>query len=140
MNTYDSIVGVAICPHPPLLIPQIAAGAAAETDELRAACDQVVARLLATNPAQIVVVGPQSPRRGLGAFAPGVDGLAFASAEQPLSLAIGAWLLDRADVMRRFVAVRPDGTPATGWPDLSSLASLPGLTALLVMADGSARR
>jgi len=136
VNAHAFITGVAICPHPPLLIPQIAAGAAGEADGLRAACDQAVAWLLGSDPEQVVVVGPQAPTKGVRAFAPGVDGLNFAGAERPLALAVGGWLLDRArtDVRRSFVVVRPDGAPTTEWPDLS----VP--TALLVMGDGSARR
>ena len=51
------LIGAAICPHPPLIVPELAAGAAAELDELRAACDQAVARLLPTEPDIICVVG-----------------------------------------------------------------------------------
>lgn len=35
----------AVCPHPPLLVPSVAAGAAGETGDLRAACRAAVATL-----------------------------------------------------------------------------------------------
>ena len=54
------MVAAAVCPHPPLLVPEIAAGAAAELDDLRAACDAAVTRLLAAQPDVIVVVGTGS--------------------------------------------------------------------------------
>jgi hypothetical protein len=41
-----AVVSVAVCPHPPLLIPEVAAGAAYELDDLRAACDVAVSRML----------------------------------------------------------------------------------------------
>lgn len=128
------LTAVTVCPHPPLLVPEIAGGAAAETDELRAACDAAVGRLLGSGAQQIAVIGADSARTGLHGFAPGLTRLP--ADELPLSLAVGSWLLDRAAAgpPRRLVAVRPDGTPTTGWPELFAP------TGLLVMADGSARR
>jgi hypothetical protein len=135
------ITSVAVCPHPPLLVPVIAAGAAFETDDLRAACDVAVGRLMAAAPAQVVVLGADGPRGGLGGYAPG--GVGLPDYDLPLSLTIGCWLLDRASapavrVPRVLVGVRPDGTPGEGWPDLNTARS--ANTGLLVMADGSARR
>lgn len=141
-----ALIAVAVCPHPPLLVPQIAGAAAGELDELRAACDDAVARLLSSGPARILVVGtddtapgPPGPtgRSGLAAYAPGLPDLPGGSL--PLALAIGDWLLDRAgtDRPRQFLGVRPDGTPTPGWADV---ADSPAATALLVMGDGSARR
>jgi len=144
MTANAVICAVAVCPHPPLLVPQIAAGAAPEGEPLRAVCDAAVARLLAADPELVLVVGaagvpagvPGAPngQSGLRGFAPGVAGLPGDGL--PLPLAIGEWLLDRAGAKpaRRLVGVRPDGTPTTPWPELSSR------TGLLVMADGSARR
>lgn len=131
------IISAAICPHPPLLVPTVAAGAAFETDNLRAACDLAISRLLARAPEQIVIVGADSPAAigGLRSFAPGAPDLP--DYDLPLPFVIGNWLLDRADFTasnRHGVAVRRDGTPIEDWPDL-----LP-TTGLLVMADGSARR
>jgi hypothetical protein len=51
------LLAAAICPHPPLLVPSVSAGAAAETDDLRAACRAAVATL----PAGTAIVGtPQA--------------------------------------------------------------------------------
>ena len=108
------IAGVAVCPHPPLLVPEIAAGAAAETAGLRAACDEAVGRLVAAGISRVVVIGSEASASdagnaaagdanaksampgggGLRRFAPGVAGLDDRAL--PLSLAIGGWLLDRA--------------------------------------------
>ena len=131
------IISAAICPHPPLIVPAVAAGAAFETDDLRAACDLAISRLLARAPEQIVIVGGDSPHApgGLRAFAPGA--LDLPDYDLPLPLVIGNWLLDRAGFAaagRPGVVVGADGTPTDGWPGLSPT------TGLLVMADGSARR
>ena len=48
------LVAAAVCPHPPLLVPEVAAGAAHETDDLRAACRAAVATLAGYD---VVVVG-----------------------------------------------------------------------------------
>ena len=138
-----TLTAVAVCPHPPLLVPQIAGAAAGELDELRMACDEAVARLLSSRPARILIVGtddePHGPhgRSGLAGYAPGVPDLPGGSL--PLALAIGDWLLDRAgaDLPRQLFGVRPDGTPSPGWADV---ADSPAPTGLLVMGDGSARR
>ncbi|PZM92173.1 MAG: hypothetical protein DIU79_12115, partial [Actinobacteria bacterium] len=53
-----SLVAAAVCPHPPLIVPEVAAGAAGELDELRAACDAALARLIAAGARRLVVVGP----------------------------------------------------------------------------------
>jgi hypothetical protein len=128
------ISAVAFCPHPPLLVPEIASGASNEAELLRSACVDALARLLATGCTQLVIIGGESPARGLRGFAPGVQGLP--DADLPPSLAIGDWLLDRAGATpaRRFVGVRPDGTPTSEWPALDER------TGLVVMGDGSARR
>ena len=145
-----------MCPHPPLLVPQVAAGAAAELDNLRAACDEVVRRLLATDPAEIVVVGA-SPRdlwyssADYGDFGryggprhvvrlgernrTGVDAL-------PLSIMIGAWLLGRAatSVKRRGRGVPPDLSVTRCQEIGEEIARSGHEIGLLVMGDGSARR
>ncbi len=54
------LIAAAVCPHPPLLIPEAtgAHGAAdPELNRLRAACRNAVAALLAARPDLIVVVG-----------------------------------------------------------------------------------
>ncbi|GAB3872605.1 hypothetical protein GCM10027610_138320 [Dactylosporangium cerinum] len=39
------LAAAAVCPHPPMLVPEVAAGAAGELDDLRAACRAAVAHL-----------------------------------------------------------------------------------------------
>ncbi|HEY6748905.1 MAG TPA: hypothetical protein VI357_24710 [Mycobacteriales bacterium] len=56
------LLAIAFCPSPPLLVPELAAGAAAELDPLRTACREAVRRLLAVAPDEVVVIatGPVS--------------------------------------------------------------------------------
>jgi hypothetical protein len=157
------LVAAAVCPHPPLLVPEIAGAAAPELDDLRAAADAAITRLLASGARTVVVVGGGDRTAELsypyrGSFRPwgvplrvqlgrhpdgiiGTDGL-------PLSLLVGAWLLNR---------VRPAVRPAerTSWQMISlaadervercaaggaRLGSAQQPWALLAMGDGSACR
>ncbi|MGC4805486.1 class III extradiol dioxygenase subunit B-like domain-containing protein [Micromonospora sp. DT233] len=151
------LVAAAVCPHPPLLVPGVAGAAAGELDDLRAACDAAVARLIAAEPELILLVGagPQSiayhpaERGTLRVY--GVDGdvrlwkVNCAGGERlPLSLTIGAWLIGRSRTeLPRFArAVAADAPP----PECARfgtelLAEAAGhRVALLVMGDGSACR
>jgi hypothetical protein len=134
------VSAIAFCPSPPLLVPELAAGAAGELDPLRAACRQAVGRLLATRPAEVVVIGTGP---GGGRFPPGTTGTLAGfgvpvtaalpggpprPGPLPLPLTLGAWLLSGADVPCPGVAVDGD-TPG-----------LPDAPAYLVVGDGSARR
>ncbi len=133
--------GVVFCPCPPLLVPEVGQGAAAELAGLRATCDEAVAALVDGAEAVTVVgPGPKDRIHGEGAsgtlagFGVPVRSGGPGAAELPLSLAVGAWLLDRAPVAlpRRYVEVGPAGSgPAGRWLD--------GSDAVLVMGDGSAR-
>ncbi|MEU6393419.1 class III extradiol dioxygenase subunit B-like domain-containing protein [Streptomyces sp. NPDC046939] len=103
------LVAAAVCPCPPLLVPEVAAGAAPELDAARAACDEAIGAVLAADPDLVWVIG-EGPRPGVhrpgarGSFRPfGVDvdvslGApdASAGAALPPSLSVGAWLLTRA--------------------------------------------
>lgn len=62
---------IAFCPSPPLLVPELAAGAATELDPLRAACREAVRRLLTAGPDEVVVIatGPVTSQ-----FPPGTTG------------------------------------------------------------------
>ena len=134
------VSAVAFCPSPPLLVPELAAGAAGELDPLRAACREAVRRLLAARPDEVVVIGTGP---GGGRFPPGTTGTlagyglpvtaALPGAPPrpgplPLPLTLGAWLLAGAGVPCAGVAVDGD---APGLPDAP---------AYLVVGDGSARR
>ncbi len=144
------IVALAFCPSPPVLVPEIAAGASVELAGLRLACEAGVTALLDERPDEVVVVGTGPASRehsgdAAGTFSGyGVD-LRVGGAgpvDLPLSLAVGAWLLDRAGcrVPRTYVEVAvvasADEAGATGL----ALATRAARTALLVMGDGSAGR
>ncbi len=141
-------------------MPEVASGAAHELDGLRGACDVAVGRLAAASPDEIVVLGAAGPAGGLRQF--GVEPAAVSrdvdAARLPLSLTIGDWLLDRAGWTgpRRLHAVPDaaiDGTAVgnradgdhPGRDDLLDVADghhdgRRVRTAVLVMADGTARR
>ena len=150
------LVALAFCPAPPLLVPEIASGAAVELAGVRLACEAAVQALLDENPDEIVVLGA-----GPGAGSPAVviehDGATAGSfagfgvdlrvggpgpVALPLALAVGAWLLDRAatPVRRAYVEI-PADPGADGVATFGvALATRPGRVALLVMGDGSAAR
>jgi hypothetical protein len=137
-----------------MVIPEVAAGAAAELDDLRAACDSAVARLRAAAPDVLVVVGTgthtawRSPGEygtmrpwGLPMDVP-LTGLG-GPGSLPLSLTIGAWLLTRqaepvaASVVAASVAAeeKPAGCAAFGRDECAARAQR---VALLAVGDGSA--
>ena len=150
------LVAAAVCPHPPLIVPELAGAAAPALDDLRAAADAAVARLLAADPDEILLVGdgPETDRfsladsgtlRGYGLDLPvrlwkvscsGIDHL-------PLSLTIGAWLLGRTgtDLPRSARSVATDAA-SQECADLgaSLVTESERRTAVLVMGDGSACR
>jgi hypothetical protein len=132
--TLPAISAVAFCPHPPLLLPGIAAGTEIETESLRFACDQAVGRLIETGPSQVVILGADGPPVSLRSLAPGL--VDSDQRRLPLALLVGEWLLSRQPQCPPSIYVRigPDGDAITPWPDMA------GPTALLVMGDGSARR
>ncbi|MFJ9640243.1 class III extradiol dioxygenase subunit B-like domain-containing protein [Streptomyces sp. NPDC101178] len=150
------LVAAAVCPCPPLLVPEVAAGAAPELDTARAACLDAVGVLAASRPDLLVVVGPGDGReypagghgsfRGfgvaldvtLGAPDPAAPGPALAD-----SLAVGAWLLDRArwtGAPVEGLAVDGRGPAAVCARTGQELAARAERVALLVMGDGSACR
>ncbi|MGH3694245.1 MAG: hypothetical protein ACRDRX_09740 [Pseudonocardiaceae bacterium] len=108
------IVRVGVVPHPPLLVPELAAGAAAETAPLRNAC-LAAARALARGCPRwiaVAVVDPASVTGGSGSFAGygadvqvTLDPAASPAdrAELPLPLLIAGWL--RAQVCGEQVTV-----------------------------------
>jgi hypothetical protein len=70
------IVSAAVCPHPPLLVPAVATGAAHELDDLRTACLAAIDQLTAVHPDRLVIIG-SGPHTGTryaadtpGTFAP----------------------------------------------------------------------
>ncbi|GAA4820576.1 class III extradiol dioxygenase subunit B-like domain-containing protein [Streptomyces ziwulingensis] len=160
------LVAAAVCPCPPLLVPEVAAGAAPELAAARAACADALGVLAAARPDRLVVVGPLESEgsrtypsgargtfcgfgvpvdvclgadTGAGARAEG----AGAGAELPYGLAVGAWLLQRTQW-----AVAPveglgvgDGLTAERCAALGrGLTEDAGRVAMLVLGDASACR
>ncbi|MFF4954772.1 class III extradiol dioxygenase subunit B-like domain-containing protein [Streptomyces chattanoogensis] len=152
------LVAAAICPCPPLLVPEVASGAAPELDALRAACLDAVGVLAAARPDRLVVLGPAEqagrgphPQGAVGSFRGfGVDlevplGASDESPERelPPSLAVGAWLLSRADWDDAPVEGLGVGEPLPRdrcLPVGREIAASAPRIAILAMGDGSARR
>jgi hypothetical protein len=159
------LVAAAVCPHPPLLVPEVMGAAGqrgSDMDDVLAACDAAVAGLAAAEPGLIVVVG--------GAAASAVyDGSAAGSLREygvrhavgtgdpvlPLSLTVGSWLLRRAGLVPpdgpaagparpggrlRLRAVAQATPPAQCLRLGAAIAWQAPRVAVLAMGDGSARR
>lgn len=138
------IAAVAFCPHPPVLVPALAQGAAPELDGLRSACRDAITRIAGSGRPLVVLGGGTTSRRypatSRGTFAGfGVPlevplgSQAEGAVELPLSLTVAAWLLRDA--------LGPD-CGATGYSVAPGdvLPQLPDGSAALIMGDGSARR
>ncbi|MFE2430117.1 hypothetical protein ACFXJ5_25630 [Streptomyces sp. NPDC059373] len=147
------LVAAAVCPCPPLLVPEVAAGAAPELDPLRTACADAIGVLAASRPDLLVVVGAGERGHvweggGEGSLRPyGVDRtLRLGTGEDavPLapSLTVAAWLLERTTIAAPLhAAAVPADAPAERMVGLGrGLADLAERVALLVMGDGSACR
>jgi len=151
-------VWAALLPHPPLLVPDLAGGAAAELDPLRSACREALRSVLPASRA-VLVLG-DGPVWGLarpGAFGsfmpygtelrarlPGrvlpldLSGLPepVALDELPLSLAVAAWLLGT-------LGADASEAPRRDLPGLPVAADRPGPgpgTAVLRVAEAAADR
>jgi hypothetical protein len=144
------LVAATVCPHPPVLVADVASRAAAGLAGLRQICHESVRRLVDTAPDRIVVVGggPAAGEWGgdaagsLAAY--GLD-VTFGSGDAvlPLSLTIGCHLLDEANWPSRhrgYVAVRDAMEPSECAAIGAGLVAGPDRVALLVMGDGSAKR
>jgi hypothetical protein len=148
------LIAAAVCPHPPLLIPEAtgAPGAAEpELNRLRAACRNAVAALLAGRPDLIVVAGaaertaeypPHTPGRLHDFGVPFTVGAETGDAESlPLSLTIGKWLLaEHGAPPAAWWGIASDAPPAECLQLGEKLAALAPRVALLAMGDGPARR
>jgi len=154
-----AVLAAAVCPHPPLLVPAVAAGASPELDDLRIASLDVVRRLVELAPDVVVGVGDapvalDADGGAVGSLAGyGIDVRVGASrgassdvaaAEPTLSLAlvIGAWLLDQVGWRgrRRYLGVPATTSGADAGELGTGLAADVERIAVLVMGDGSARR
>jgi hypothetical protein len=146
------IRAVAFCPHPPLLVPEVAQGAAPELADLRAACRTAIRRvalpgraILVLGAGRLAAAHPANARGSLAGYGVALE-VSLGSdepgtVELPLSLTIGAWLLRDA--------LGPD-CGAVGYAVVAGAAPDPALLAaaddptgehvLIAMGDGSARR
>lgn len=136
------LVAAAVCPHPPVIVPPVAAGAAPELDEVRESCRRAVARALSAEPDTVYVVGADLGHRAdsFAPWAPGSPGAALqvdVPEPLPLSLLVGAWLTGGTN--RSFLAVAPDLAAEECSAIGADLADSAERVALLVMGDGSAR-
>ncbi|MFE9045806.1 class III extradiol dioxygenase subunit B-like domain-containing protein [Streptomyces sp. NPDC007818] len=164
------LVAAAVCPCPPLLVPEVASGAAPELEAVRTRCADALGVLAAARPDRLLVVGPAPtgaqgsfPAGSAGSFAGfGVDltvrlGEGAGGRPLPASLAVGAWLLSRTDRADDRAENRPEGTGRTDLPVEGfgiderataeecaetgrRLAASGDRVALLVLGDGSACR
>lgn len=160
------LVAAAVCPCPPLLVPEVAAGAAPELDAARVACTDALGVLAAARPDRLLVVGPADragpevyPEGARGSFRGfgvevdvrlGQDGgtepgpvPAETGGELPYGLAVGSWLLSRtgwSDAPVEGIGVGED-LPAERCAALGrDLAARAGRVAMLVLGDASACR
>ena len=146
------LIAAAVCPHPPLLVPEVTGAsdpAARELDRLRTACRDAVAVLIGAAPDLLVVTGGAGQTTDYPAAAGGslrdfaVPFTVGADPVLPLSLTIGKWLL---------AGVVPPGSPVS-WQGIAAgmatadclslgekLAALAPRVALLAMGDGPGRR
>jgi hypothetical protein len=149
------LIAAAVCPHPPLLVPEVTGAsdpAARELDRLRTACRDAVAVLLGAAPDLLVVAGEAGQTAEYRAVAGGSlrdFGVPFTVGAEPvlpLSLTIGKWLL--AGVVLPIPPI-----PPLSWQGIASgaatadclslgekLAALAPRVALLAMGDGPGRR
>lgn len=153
------LVAAGVCPCPPLLVPQVASGAAAELDAARVACTDALGVLAAARPDRLVVVGPAG-ESGSGPYPQGARGsfrgfgvdldvrlgqgqAAESERELPPSLAVAAWLLERtgwADAPIEGLGVEESLTPERCTEVGRAIGARADRVALLVMGDASACR
>jgi hypothetical protein len=142
---------VVVLPEPPLLIPELATGAIAETAALRAACREGARRLGAAAGTWIAVGADAGGRRTVSADTRGsfigfgvdvVVGLAPDAAGPvdpvlPLPLLVAGWARGGLDVRVRGELVAPDADQATCIALGAALADEDA--GLLVIGDGAAK-
>lgn len=150
---------VAVLPEPPLLVPELATGAAAETRELRSACVDAAARLAGSASRWIAVGGDAGGRRTVGSDARGsfvgfgvdlVVGLDTTGSDAPvdprfpLPLLVAGWAAGTTGVAVRVRGelVAPDEPPAAcaalGAALAAECATDRQPVGLLVVGDGAA--
>lgn len=163
------LVSAAVCPHPPLLVAGIGSAHDDHLDALRAACWSAIDALRGSNPDALVVIGVgestahDAPRTGtlapygvdrpvaLPGAAPPATAVPVAG-DLPLSVCVGAWLLERdrsygglggEECLARWpcgvsaATVADDAAPEECVRLGEQLAAHADRVAMLVMADGS---
>jgi hypothetical protein len=144
------LTAAALCPAPPLLARELT-GADPVVPELRQACREAADALVQADPDVIVVVGAGKRTRtwdaargwlDLSRHAPGLGARPATPGSLPLPLGLGARLLDEAGYRgRRELQEVGADEPASACAALgASLAQAAPRAAMLIMADGSARR
>ncbi|WP_405895501.1 class III extradiol dioxygenase subunit B-like domain-containing protein [Streptomyces sp. NBC_00104] len=152
------LVAAAVCPCPPLLVPEVAAGAAPELAAARDACADALGVLAAARPDRLVVVGaaehdgpyPEGSRGSFRGFGVDLDvrlgrggDTASPEARLPASLAVAAWLLERtgrADAPLEGLGVAEPIAAERCIHIGRDIAGSAERVALLVMGDASACR
>ncbi|MFI1678654.1 class III extradiol dioxygenase subunit B-like domain-containing protein [Streptomyces sp. NPDC020607] len=160
------LVAAAVCPCPPLLVPEVAAGAAPELDAARAACSDAIGVLAAARPDLLVVIGPagqsgrgphpQGARGSFRGFGVDVDvhlgpvpsetepeAGAEGRRELPASLAVAGRLLERTQWSAAPVEGLGVGEPSEAERCIQvgrDIGARADRVALLVMGDASACR
>jgi RimJ/RimL family protein N-acetyltransferase len=143
------LVAAALCPAPPLLARELT-GADPVAADLRQTCQEAVGTLLDSRPDLLAVVGVAEltrrwdpvARLDLSVFAPALAGLPPSIAPAPAAVGLGGMLLDQAGYAgpRAVLSVSEDQSAGACAILGAELAGQAGRVALLVMADGSARR
>jgi len=136
-----------VCPHPPLLVPEVASGAAAELDALRAACREAMGRVLAAGPERLVLAGVGGQVRGhdLGGSMRrfGVDLRVGRAGDDslPPALTVGTWLLAqvRCALPVEYVGCADDADSGRCASAVAAAVGGAARTGLVVMADLSAK-
>ncbi|WP_019633973.1 hypothetical protein [Actinomadura atramentaria] len=137
------LTSAAVCPHPPVLVPELAGSAAPRLDGVRAACRAALDRL--DGDVLLVVGGGERTREhgpeASGTLRPfGLDRVygPAATPTLPPSLTVGRWLLGRDPDGYQEIAA--DADPAECAAVGAKLAASAGRVSLLVLGDASASR
>jgi aromatic ring-opening dioxygenase LigB subunit len=149
------IVGVAVVPHPPLLVPELVAGAVAETEAVRRACVAAGKRLAALSRDWLAIAGDSrfcglTSADAVGSFRGyGVDKIVSlaedAAVDQvdpglPLPVLVAGWLREQAGAARVVVeTIDPAGSVNDSQRVGERLARQDRPVGLLVLGDGSSR-
>lgn len=139
---------VAVLPQPPLLIPELAAGAADECAELREACLTAARRLTSVSPDWVVIGAasgaPEVPEHASGSFRGfGVDlGVSLSrvtapETELPLPALVAGWLREQGGASSVRVHLVDPATPSGQCEQFAHELGEPA--AVLVLGDGSSR-